>query len=96
MSFKPTHKILVKATEINHSYDVIVIDINSGYFKKANVKQELTKIRVRDMILAEELSCHGSQGLTLEQALEVTNEFNAKRVSLGFNPVIFYRLESVD
>lgn len=92
MRFNPTHRILIKATETNHSYDLVIIDIHSGLFKKTNVKQNATKIRVREDILAERI---GADGLGIDDAISLADDFNNVRQKKGFNKIEFCRLEEL-
>jgi len=92
MKFKITHRILVKATENNHSYDVVAIDINSGMFKNMTVKQELTNIRVKQKLYSEDVN---SGPLDLQETTSLINEFNERRKQLGYNCLVFDRIEDI-
>lgn len=88
--FKPTHRMLVKAASGTHGYDVVEIDINHGTFKKKNVSQQETKIRVNKSILGEIIDLGGkSKPLGLDEIQGVADTFNEARVKLGFAALVF-------
>lgn len=91
--FKPTHRVLIKATDTNHSYETVTIDVNNGtFYRKGSVKQNETKIRVNQGILAEKIGFE-NVALNKEEAQVLAEQFNAKRAELGFDAIEFHRLE---
>lgn len=94
--FNPTHRVLVKATESNHCYETIILDIKSGMFKRDLIKQQLTTIRVKENILAEVLCCNGNKPLNNNESLDLINKFNSVRVKAKFNPISFERIENAN
>lgn len=95
LKFQATHRVLVKATLTGHGYHLITIDVNNGTFNKNEVAADDTKIRVGKGIFAEKLGFEGG-GLSSKKAQEVIDQFNAKRVELGFDAFEFYRVENVN
>jgi hypothetical protein len=93
MKYKPTHRIVVKATSSDteaHSYECIDIDIHSGLFKKCLVKQNDTPIRIRDLLFGEILLTN--KPMSLQESLSVADSFNEKRAKLGYSKVEFNKL----
>lgn len=98
LKFNPTHRVLIKAVDGNHSYNLVTIDVNNGTFKYEEVGQSDTKIRAQRGINAEKLCYNGKNDynlpLTLKEAQKVVDQFNAKRAELDFGPLEFYRLDA--
>jgi len=95
--FNPTHRVLVKASEGEHTYDVTTIDIDSGFFKHEKVKQQLTKIRVGELALSETLPFNKlSKTLTLSESASLVKKFNILRVKKGFSALDFTRVETAN
>jgi hypothetical protein len=87
--FRPTHRMLMKATE-EHNYATIDIDVNNGTFKRTTVKMTETKIRVNKSILGEIINLGGgTKPLGLDEIECVAERFNAARVAAGFSPLTF-------
>ena len=93
LTFKPTHRMLVRATT-DHNYEVVDIDINHGTFKKCSVKIPDTKIRVNKSILGENLLT--SKPLGLDELEGVASSFNEVRVAAGFPALSFRLTEEVE
>ena len=80
--FKPTHRMLVKATT-EHNYEIVDIDIHNGTFKRSSVKMTETKIRVNKSILGENLIT-GKPVCNLNEIQMIAETFNVIRVKAGF------------
>lgn len=93
LKFKPTHRMLVRATENSYGYDTVDIDINNGTFKRTIVKASETKIRVNKSILGEILNPHKPLGLN--EIDGVAKQFNEARVAAGYSALVF-RTEDED
>jgi hypothetical protein len=96
LKFVPTHRMVIKAASGTHGYDVVEIDIHNGTFKKKNVSQQETKIRVNKSILGEILNLGGkSKPLGLDEIQGIADSFNEARVASGYQPLVF-RTEDED
>jgi hypothetical protein len=91
--FKPTHRMLVKATT-EHNYEAVDIDTNNGTFKKITVKMTETKIRVNKSILGENLIT-GKAISNLDEIKMIAEGFNAVRVAAGYVALNFRLTEEV-
>lgn len=92
-TFSPTHRVIINASA-KRGYNIITIDINSGLYKKDDVNQNDTLIRVSKDILGEQLHYSGNKTLTFKEILEVGKQFNSRREEIGYKPINFDRVEN--
>lgn len=92
--FTATHRVIVNASA-KRGYNILTIDADTGLFKRDNVNQNDTAIRVNENILGEEFGYFGNKPLTLKETLKVCNKFNMTRKELGFKSLLFDRIENV-
>ena len=88
LTFKKTHRVLQKMS--NNNYEMVEIDINSGFFKKVKTEDVQTLIKVNSEIFGEELNILGkSKALNIKQIKALQVLFNNVRATKEFLPVEF-------
>lgn len=93
LPFRPTHRMLVKATH-EHNYEMIEIDLANGTFKRVSVSMTKTKIRVNKSFLGEDLTSRKPLGL--DEVDAITKTFNEVRVAAGFSVLEFRTTEEIN
>jgi hypothetical protein len=78
-----------KANSENHTYETVEIDSTTGLFKRTEVNQNETFIRVNSGIFGEEFNKGKTYKLTGPQVKELETQFNAVRAERDWAPVEF-------
>lgn len=96
LTYKRTHRLLMKANDENFTYKTVELDINSGLFKKAEVDSAETLIRVNNEIFGEAFYLTTSKALTVKDIQKLQDQFNSVRAEKGWHSVEFRTTKKVE